>query len=144
MKYSEFRSIVKDMNYNLEETETGIKVRKKVLNRPIAYVGKEKRFIFSVYTVFDELKEAEQEELFYLVTELAKTPLEKRKEEKQYRLKFENNLKEIYVLFNESTSDWTYYDNGKFVGNKNKKAIFTESELKDIDETGFVREEVTG
>ena len=143
MKYAEFRRMIKDMNYKLEETETLIYVRKKLTNQPIAYVSKEKRFTFIVYAAFGELNQSDQEELFYLVTELSKKPIEDREEEKQYRLKFENNLKEIYVLFDELKSDWDYYSNGKFIGQKSRKAIFTESELKKIDETGFVREEVT-
>lgn len=141
MKYSEFRRVVEDMNYNLEE-ETALVVREKVTDRPIVYVGRESRFAFSLYTRFHELKESEQEDLFNLVTELSKTPIGEREEEKRYRLKFENNLKEIYVLFDKIKADWEYYNNGKFIGDKNRKAIFTESELQDVDETGFTREEV--
>jgi hypothetical protein len=144
MKYSEFKGIVSDMNYDIRETGSDIQVRTEQPSVPVALVSKTSRFMLSTFNAyFEELKEAEKEDLFYLVTELAKTPLEEREEEKRYRLKFENNLKEIYVLFDESKSEWDYYDNGKFIGNKNRKSIFTESELEHIDETGFVREEVT-
>ena len=141
MKYSEFRRMIKDMNYKLEETETLIYVRKKLTNQPIALVGKDKRFIFSFYTIFNELKEAEQEELFYLVIELAKTPPEERKDEKKYRLKFIGHVDDGCCYLNISTKG-TKTMNTKHE-DEGYKTIFTGSELENIDETGFIREEVT-
>lgn len=136
MKYSEFRRLVKDMNYDLGETKETIYVREKVMNRSIAYVGKDRRFIFSFYTVFDELRESEQEALFYLVTEIAKTSPEEREEIKLYRLKFVGHVDDGYeylnILMDKRAMDVV-----------SLATIFTESELKDIDETGFIREEVT-
>jgi hypothetical protein len=142
MKYSEFRRLVKDMNYNLEETEEVICVRKKVLDRPIARVGKDKRFIFSFYTAFEELKEAEQEDLFELLYRLAKTPLEEREEEKRYRLRFIGEVDDGCCYLNISRNGTKTFNTKS--DDEWFKTIFTESELKHIDEAGFIREEVTG
>ena len=141
MKYSEFRRLVKDVNFNLEETEATIYVREKVTNRSIAYVGKDRRFVFSVYTAFDELREAEQEELFYLGTEISKTPLEEREEEKRYMLRVH-----VPQVGNPTVFLHKHKDSWYLSGKKEKlfiQSIFTESELENIDETGFIREEVT-
>jgi membrane peptidoglycan carboxypeptidase len=143
MKYSEFEKEMNSLGFKVEHEEYGIVLRNARYGILLTLSKVEVFVIDSNFSAFTNEGSREKRTIIENAVKLASTPIEEREEEKQYRLKFENNLKEIYVLFNESTSDWTYYDNGKFVGNKNKKAIFTESELKDIDETGFVREEVT-
>ena len=139
MKYSEFRRLAKDMNYNLGETKWEIRVRKKDTNRLIAHVAKDKRFIFLTYAPFKDLNQSEQEELFHLLTELSSTPPEERKEENRYRLRV--NFPQINgILY------LCKYENDWFLANgivcSCAQTIFTESELADINEKGFVREEV--
>jgi hypothetical protein len=145
MKYSEFEFFMNHVGLKINNfgSDKGFFVTNRH-NDAVAWISKiEMHKISTNWTEFGHLTKEEQEFVIKKCYELACTPLDEREEEKQYRLKFENNLKEIYVLFDESKSEWDYYDNGKFIGNKNRKSIFTESELEHIDETGFVREEVT-
>ena len=92
MRYADFRSLVKDMNCDLGETETEIYVKERISNRLIASVTKNKRFIFSTYPALKDLNQSEQEELFHLLTGIASTPTEEREEEKRYRLKLNVNV----------------------------------------------------
>lgn len=103
----------------------------------VAYVAPNRKFVMAVYV------ERLPERVFALITCYASTPVEERKEPKRWRLKV--NLPavsesyyndEVYLNQNRKsgktvlsscaeTSDW--------------KTIFTEKDLKDIDETGFKR-----
>jgi hypothetical protein len=140
MKYSEFRRLAKDMNYNLGETKWEIRVRKKDTNRLIAHVAKDKRFIFLTYAPFKDLNQSEQEELFHLLTELSSTPPEEREEEKRYRLIVDIPQLKPYKYLINYQGEWIL-SNG--IECSYGQTIFTESELCNINEKGFVREEVT-
>ena len=142
MKYSEFKGIVSDMNYDIRETGSDIQVRTEQPSVPVALVSKTSRFMLSTFNAyFEELKEAEKEDLFYLVTELAKTPLEEREEEKRYRLRFIGEVDDGCCYLNISRNGTKTFNTKS--DDEWFKTIFTESELKHIDEAGFIREEVT-
>ena len=62
--------------------------------------------------------------------------------EKRYRLRVESDLiNPDYAFLNYRNSDGSFFINSKY-NTKSTQTIFTESELENIDETGFEREEV--
>ena len=136
MKYSEFNK--KMSGRNLEVKETGEKIA--VYNKnggAVVFISK-----YSMYSLdtrfngFENLTEKEKNYVLYNANELAITPLEKREEEKRYRLKFVGHVDDgyeyLYILNGQRAMD--------IIG---LATTFTESELEHMNETGFVREEVT-
>jgi len=142
MKYSEVKNKVEDRGYGYDDDGSVIEILDKESHWPIASISKLKPFAVSTaFLAFLSLDDIEKKVIGNLAFELAATPLKEREEEKRYRLKAENlpqigtnrylcNYEDVWVL---SDGDDTNYN----------QAIFTESELEHIDETGFVREEVT-
>jgi len=100
--------------------------------------------IDSNFSAFTNEGSREKRTIIENAVKLASTPIEEREEEKRYRLKLTvnvlsggnlylvKNIKKNYLRLGHSNFSSKYY-----------QTYFTKSELKDIDETGFVREEVT-
>ena len=145
MKYSEFKREVEDMGFIYKEEQREIWVT-ELYGNIVLTIGKNVRFnVDTAYEPFDGLSENFREKLFDLSIRLSRTPLEDREYEKKYRLKLNApvlNGQTVKVYLNYS------YDLNKYImacaaSTDRIKTIFTESELKEIDETGFIREEVT-
>jgi hypothetical protein len=143
MKYSEFEFFMNHVGLKINDfgSDKGFFVTNRH-NDAIAWISKiEMHKISTNWTEFGRLTKDEQEFVIKKSYELACTPIEERQEEKRYRLKAnlpQLQMSNIYLCaYNDSfvlTNTLTFSP---------AKTIFTESELEEIDETGFVREEVT-
>lgn len=149
MRTSEFVEILKNRGYEVVFRGSVIKILDRIddcVENLVAVVYlKDMHCIDMTWCGNLDMKESKRAELFDLVAEYASTPIAEREEEKRYRLKLINKtVHEGVSYLNEITSDGGKYflsSNVQFV--KNIRNVFTESELKDIDETGFKRVEVT-
>ena len=144
MKYSEFKREVEKMGFVVVDSGFPIYIDKSANGETLLSVGKNKRFWLDPgWGGFEQLEECQKLELYALGCELAKTPLAEREEEKRYWLRLDVPLlieknKKYYCHHEEygpgvtpktDTSEW--------------KTIFTESEISQMDITGFQKEEVT-
>ena len=141
MKYSEFEERVKILGLFVEDGPN----EKHVLNSTgevIISISTVEPFVLdSNWTEFRNLTSEKKKALLDLSYFLASTPIEEREEEKRYRLRFVGHIDDGCCYLNISRKGVrtinTKYEDGGY------KIIFTESELEHIDETGFIREEVT-
>ena len=150
MKYSEFKAEVEKMGFVMEDG-TPIYVDKSKDGETLVLIGKHKRFWLDPgWSGFNNLTEDQQLKLYDLAYQLTKTPLAEREEEKRYYLRFihPNILGErepFYLHLHHSESAKDYYEIGTVkapFGNK-LQTIFTESEIAEMDITGFEKVEVT-
>ena len=143
MKYSEFKTEVEKLGFSVVDSGVPIYVEKEG-GETLLSVGKERRFWLDPgWGGFEALDEGQKLGLYALGYELAKTPLAEREEEKRYRLLIVANLgfmddqrflnlnieREDYFICSARQSDWV-------------KTIFTESEIEEMDITGFKKIEV--
>ena len=147
MKYSEFKAEVEKLGYVVEDDGTPIYVDKSKDGETLVSIGKHKRFWLDPgWSGFNNLTEDQKLKLYDLAYQLAKTPLADREEEKRYW------LRNIPVpLLKESDDLWYYEPINKLfkpgvdrdrTDNEKYKSIFTESEIAQMDITGFVKVEV--
>ena len=111
-------------------------------------IGKHKRFWLDPWwSGFIHLNEDQKLKLYDVAYQLAKTPLAEREEEKRYWLR-----KIPVPLLKESDDLWYYEPINKLfkpgvdrdrTDNEKYKSIFTESEIAQMDITGFEKVEVT-
>ena len=145
MKYSEFKREVEKMGFVVEDDGTPIYVDKSKDGETLVSIGKHKRFWLDPgWSGFNNLTEDQKLKLYDLAYQLAKTPLAEREEEKRYWLRIVANLgfmndqrflnlnieREEYFICSARQSEWV-------------KTIFTESEISQMDITGFEKVEVT-
>ena len=141
MKYSEFNHDWSDMELQYLEGEIFIYCDGVIIGK----VSKEYRYMMSThYAGFEELPLPVAVKLFADMAMLSETPLAEREEEKRYRLRIVANLgfmddqrflnlnieREEYFICSARQSEWV-------------KTIFTESEIAEMDITGFQKVEVT-
>ena len=142
MKYSEFEREVEKLGFTHSTRCAEIVV--KVHGRTVMGVSTNLEYIVdSEWDEFQSLHKKTQGELFDLAYQLAKTPLAEREEEKRYRL----------WLSAYGASDFDLYrTKGHGLGGTNLNVlksvtdpllIFTESEIAELDITGFEKVEVT-
>ena len=149
MKYSEFETEVEKMGFVVEDDGTPIYVDKSKDGETLVSIGKHKRFWLDPgWSGFNNLTEDQKLKLYDLAYQLAKTPLAEREEEKRYRLLYvtppllrrELMAPEyLYIRRCDGYIDTSLSaeDDPAF------QTIFTESEIEQMDITGFVRVEVT-
>ena len=138
MKYSEFKREVEKLGCEVCNTSGDIVVKRNTYT--ILTVNKNKEFEFdnewNKWSGIGEIKSP----LFDLAYQLAKTPLVEREEEKRYRVKFPSITRwgnAVYLQKDTSDKDpigvdWSSED---FIfDEKPTDYIFTEQEIKDIDE----------
>ena len=146
MKYSEFKNNVKLIGFETKESNRDIYVER--IRETVISVSKEFRFgVDTGWTGFSKEQENVLLALYAHACELAKTPLAEREEEKRYW------LRNIPVpLLKESDDLWYYEPINKLfkpgvdrdrTDNEKYKSIFTESEISQMDITGFEKVEVT-
>ena len=150
MKYSEFERTVKSMGLFINDHEGEIYVEDDS-QFPVLTVSKlDEMVIDTEYPAFIELPYGKKDTLLILVVTLAKTPLAEREEEKRYY------LQEIPVplLDKEGEKKWLWKYTGRMVPSdvfgvdtdrihgKLYTSIFTESEIAELDITGFEKVEV--
>ena len=144
MKYSEFNHDWSDMELQYLEGEIFIYCDGVMIGK----VSKEYRYMMSThYAGFEELPLPVAVKLFADMAMLAQTPLAEREEEKRYWLQrieppILGEQDPRYLFY---TRVGGYYDIGttKSEWRNVIKTIFTESEIEDMDITGFEKVEVT-
>ena len=146
MKYSEFKNNVKLIGFETKESNRDIYVER--IRETVISVSKEFRFgVDTGWTGFSKEQENVLLELYANACELAKTPLAEREEEKRYWLQrieppILGEQDPRYLFY---TRVGGYYDIGitKSEWRNVTKTIFTESEIAEMDITGFEKIEVT-
>ena len=140
MKYSEFNNKYADLE--LQYTDSNIHIYCDGVM--IGKVSKEYRYMMSThYAGFEELPLPVAVKLFADMAMLAQTQLAEREEEKRYYLRLATKI-DVYEDRRYLNMD---IPNEKYTLSENKddayyKAIFTESEISQMDITGFQKVEV--
>jgi hypothetical protein len=146
MKYSEFKVEVEKMGFMVVEDEgSPIYVDKSKNGETFVAIGKHKRFCLDPgWSGFNNLTEDQQLKLYDLASELAKTSLAEREEEKRYRLQIVANLGFVddqrFLNLNIEREEYFICSARQ---SERIKTIFTESEISQMDITGFEKVEVT-
>ena len=139
MKYSEFEREVEREGFNVDRKSGTAYVDSTT--DTVMSISTDDLFMFDCdWSAFVHLNRDVQEKLFDLAYKLAKTPLAEREEEKLYRVKFPSITRwgdAVYLKKDTSDQDpigvdWSSED-FIFYG-KPIDYIFTEQEIKDIDE----------
>ena len=141
MKYSEFNKKYADLELQYTDSDIYIYCDGVIVGK----VSKEYRYRMSThYDGFEQFPEGYAANLLMNMNMLSETPLAEREEEKRYRLRIVANLgfmndqrflnlnieREDYFICSARQSEWV-------------KTIFTESEIAEMDITGFQKVEVT-
>ena len=148
MKYSEFKAEVEKMGYWVDNDKSPLYVDKSKGGETIIAIGKHKRFsVDPSWSGFHTIPEENQIAIYNLAHALTVTPLTDREEEKRYWLQ-----KIPVPLLGEGKEDLWYcqpnYSWGRPTVDRNKtnddkfQTIFTESEIAQMDITGFKKIEV--
>ena len=141
MKYSEFNNEWSDMELQYSESEIYIYCDGVMIGK----VSRQWRYMMSThYEGFELLPLPVVVKLFADMAMLSETPPTEREEEKRYYLRLATKI-DVYEDRRYLNMD---IPNEKYTLSENKddayyKAIFTESEISQMDITGFEKEEVT-
>ena len=148
MRYSEFKAEVEKMGFVMENG-TPIYVDKSKDGETLVSIGKHKRFWLDPgWSGFNNLTEDQQLKLYDLAYQLAKTPLAEREEEKKYYLLYDvppllravhAKPRYLYRRIYDGYIDTSFSQ----TNDSTFKTIFTESEIVEMDITGFQKLEVT-
>ena len=147
MKYSEFKAEVEKMGYWIDIDHATIYVDKPARGETIIAIGKHKRFsVDSSWSGFHTIPEENQIAIYNLAHSLTVTPLAEREEEKRYYLRLVTPpiiKKQVpqYLRYTEYLECFTV-GLARDTGDAKIKTIFTESELAEMDITGFEPEPV--
>ena len=149
MKYSEFKAEVEKMGYTYFENKYEVRTLDKGACKLIIIDKTETHVIDPDNVSYITLSHKDKTELLDLSVKLAKTPLAEREEEKRYWLQ----KIPVPLLDKGTEKKWLW----KYTGTKNfnsfgaditrrnsgiYKTIFTESEIAEMDITGFKKIEV--
>ena len=140
MKYSELKSYLELARWENESDDDYIKVYRN--GYTVAEVGLWEQYNIRI---LDPIQMTEG--LYRRLTELAKTPLAERDEEKRYYLRFttptllKNFIPDGYLNIHRESNELSLSSDRK--DTEYFKTIFTESEINHMDITGFEKEEVT-
>ena len=145
MKYTEFKAEVEKLGYLVDIDHAPVYVDKSERGETIIAIGKHKRFsVDPGWSGFRSIPEENQIVIYNLAHALTVTPLAEREEEKRYYLRLATKI-DVYEDRRYLNMD---IPNEKYTLSENKddayyKAIFTESEISQMDITGFQKVEVT-
>ena len=144
MKYSEFNNKYADLELQYTDSNIHIYCDGVIVGK----ISKEYRYRMSThYDGFEQFPEGYAANLLMNMNMLSETPLTEREEEKRYYLLYDVppllravhvKPRYLYRRIHDGYIDTSFSqtDNSTF------KAIFTESEIEQMDITGFVRVEV--
>ena len=150
MKYSEFKAKVEKLGFFVDMDNAPLYVDKAKGGETLIAIGKHKRFsVDPVWSGFHGLSENEQLAIYNLAHALAITPLAEREEEKRYWLRKipvplldkEGEKKWLWKYTRTTPSNMFGVDTTK-IDSELYKTIFTESEIAQMDITGFEKEPV--
>ena len=140
MKYSEFEDILEHYGYLVDQNNYDLHV-KNIKGKTLIYIDKEYSHSTDTgYIEFLSLPNIEKDFLLDIVMDIVKTPLAEREEEKKYRVKFPSITRWGNAVYLQKDTgdkdpigvDWSPED---FIfDEKPTDYIFTEQEIKDIDE----------
>ena len=138
MKYSEFKAEVEKLGFDVNVKNLETRVRRKG-NSIMTVDAQRKCIVDTTWDEFQYLRDDTKEQLFKLGYKLAKTPLAEREEEKRYRLLSVSPMLRKsecgYLLYHKSMG--RYFTGSSEYGGDVYQAIFTESEIAEMDITGF-------
>lgn len=145
MKYSEFKAEVEKLGLHLGVYESHIDVVDKH-GDTVSCIAKDVEMgIDTEYEDFKKLPQEQRVAVFESLYKLAKTPLAEREEEKRYYLR---NISPLlrgcgrgYLMKHKDTLE--YHAGTLNCSELFYKTIFTESEIAEMDITGFEKIEVT-
>ena len=143
MKYSEFNQKIAELGFALEYQQNNVYV---VNNHDIvAKVELHNRYMMSTHFItLSKITETIASELLMSCCMLSETPIFEREEEKRYyiilNLPLVNNVQRY---LNKIKKQNEYYLGSK-MENRGYQTIFTESEIAEMDITGFKKVEVVG
>ena len=146
MKYSEFKQVVEELGYTFFENKYEVRILDKGACKLIIIDKTDTHVIDPNNVSYITLSHKDKTELLDLACELAKTQLAEREEEKRYwlRLVAPPILKKQVTEYLRKSEYLEYYTTGlsKNTGDEKIKTIFTESEIAEMDITGFKKEPV--
>lgn len=139
MKYSEFKAEVEKMGYTFFENKYEVRILDNGACKLIIIDKTDTHVIDPNNVSYITLSHKDKTELLDLACELAKTPLAEREEEKRYRLLSVSPMLRKnecgYLLYHREYDK--YYTGNTDHWGLVYKTIFTESEIKEMDITGF-------
>ena len=146
MKYSEFKAEVEKLGFTYSNRCE--KVAVEVDGQPVMDISTGRRYIVdNFWDEYQQLNETTQGQLFDLAFQLAKTPLAEREDEKRYWLRYNvppllarkyTKPQYLYIRRMDGHEDISFdLDAGQLF-----QTIFTESEIAEMDITGFEKVEV--
>ena len=144
MKYSEFKVEVEKLGFVVDDSSTPIYVDKNEDGGTVMSIGRHQRFWLDPgWGGFEVLDEGQKLELYALGYELAKTPLAEREEETRYYLVLNLPLVNNVQRYLNKIKDQNEYYLASKMENSGYQTIFTDSEISQMDITGFEKIEVT-
>ena len=139
MKYSEFKQVVEELGYTFFENKYEVRILDKGACKLIIIDKTDTHVIDPNNVSYITLSHKDKTELLDLACELAKTPLAEREEEKRYYLRNVSPLLRGsgrgYLAKNKDTLE--YYALSLKCSEEFYQTIFTESEIAEMDTTGF-------
>ena len=146
MKYSEFKQVVEKLGYTFFENKYEVRILDNGACKLIIIDKTDTHVIDPNNVSYITLSHKDKTELLDLACELAKTPLTEREEEKRYYLRFttptllKNFIPDGYLNIHRESNELSLSSDRK--DTEYFKTIFTESEIEDMDITGFEKVEV--
>ena len=147
MKYSEFKQVVEELGYTFFENKYEVRILDKGACKLIIIDKTDTHVIDPNNVSYITLSHKDKTELLDLACELAKTPLAEREEEKRYWLRklpvpLLDRSEEKKWLWRRRGTDIVGVDTLR-VDHEKYQTIFAESEIAEMDITGFEKVEVT-
>ena len=146
MKTKEFIVKVEALGFLVHDGHCYLEV-KDTEGKDVVDILKAKRWVYDCeFDAFESLHEGKQTELMGFVTEYVTTQVKDREEEKRYRLKLTLPAIEVeenmYLVLDEKTNEKQLKVGLMNMYDYMIQDIFTESEISQMDTTGFVKVEV--
>lgn len=144
MRTSEFREAIGELGFTVDDNcDYGFNIDNE--RDTIACVSNRVEYnIDTDWFDFEETELIKRGKLLPILVNYASTPIAEREEEKRYRLKLVNKTVDDNASYlNKIESEGKYFVSNKFSIFGKVESIFTESELKKMDLTGFEKVEVT-
>ena len=144
MKKKEFIAKVEALGFLVYDGHCYLEV-KDTEYKDVVDILKAKRWVYDCeFDAFESLHEVKQTELMEFVTEYVTTQVKDREEEKRYRLRLSAPIvaSDEYIYLTHIFTKDHYQLGSDSINDSTWKTIFTESEIAQMDITGFQKLEV--